>query len=177
MKRLLSLLLAPLVLINGCGPSNSLLVEMEKLNNELVSKAESDIPAVRELHALFPFAATKLYSERFKKGTSSIQVTDVIFDRYLLTMDVNIEVDRNARSITSYGTPMITLVEVTSFVVLEDGRLKSEYGVNYRISPQQWEKIIKAGGQFSVAGFEVNTNDPVASIEELKKYVRATGIK
>src|SRR5688572_6183371 len=152
-----------LVLATACGPSLS---DSADLHKRLVEKVSTDIPCVREFRVLFPDAKVGVYTKRFKTGTTSSQLTDVVYDRYELTLSCGFEVNPKTLDIISYETPTILLVEISSVEGSVEGPLKTTYATNYRISQKQWDKIVASGGQFSAAGVDVRTNEPVAGIEK-----------
>src|SRR6185503_1354988 len=110
-KQLLLCLLVLLFAIS-CRRSNSALFDKE----ELIRKATTDIPCVKEFHTVFPQAIVRVYSNKLKKGTTKIQVEDVVYDRYELTLTIGIEVNPNTLAITSFDVPLIILTEVVSIV-------------------------------------------------------------
>lgn len=120
---------------------------------------------------MFPSAKVGVFSDNFKKGTTSAQIADVVYDRYLITLTVGFEVNPRTLEMISYNPPSITLLENISISGSSDGpHLK--HGENFKISPEQWRVVVEAGGQFSAAGIDVRTNEPVVGIEKLKAYLR-----
>jgi len=119
MKRLVFYFFAPVVFAQCCGPSDSEMLDAEALNKELCHQAKSGHSSGTRGFMVYSLRGYRIY--QYRKGPARVQVTDVIYDRYLLTMDVDIEVDGKARSITRYGDPSIQLNEVTAVVNLADG--------------------------------------------------------
>src|SRR5216117_1289240 len=74
----------------------------EKIRAQLIQDASSNVPSVKEFRALYPNAKIEVYSQRFKKGSTVIQMDDVVYDRYLLTLTTHIEVDAKTRRVTSW---------------------------------------------------------------------------
>lgn len=163
--RVLSCLLLCFML--SCGLN---MVNTEKIRAQLIQDAITNVPSVREFHALYPNAKIEVYSRQFQKGTTVIQMDDLIYDRYLLTLTAHIEVDAKTRHITSWMEPLITLVEILSASGSSNGPVKSDYGANFKITPAQWQQVVGSRGQFPAAGIAIKTNEPAAGISIMKAY-------
>jgi hypothetical protein len=170
LNKLSALWVVALIVAGGCGPS---LESAEKMEKKLIQNATTQIPCVKEFHQIWPLAGIGVYSHQFQKGTTQIQITDVVHDRYELTLTIGIEVNPRTLTIKSYEAPLITLLEVTSVVSsAQSGQIRVSYGKHFQISPSQWQKIVQANGQFSAAGIPVQTNEPVAGISHVRERAR-----
>jgi hypothetical protein len=168
-----NLILSAIALVlmgTSCGPSPYSL-HPDRMNAEIIENAKKDIPAVRDLVRLFPSAGLAVYSDHFKKGTTRLQSVHVIYDRYEMSLTVYFEVNRKLRVI-SYGPPSIMLAEIVSIEGSPERGLDEKYGRTFRITQDQWERVVEAGGQFSGLGLEIKTNEPVDGIEKVKAYFR-----
>jgi hypothetical protein len=94
--------------------------------------------------------------------------TEVLFGgRYELMMTVSVRVDRGSGRVTEIvGEPRFMLSEITeiwnSREVLYGGPGQREFGVD------QWRRVVKAGGDFSVIGIKLNYNHPVPGFESFQ---------
>lgn len=155
------------IFLGGCGPSP------ERMRKTLIQNAKSQIPCVKEFHQLWPTAGIGVYSRQFQKDTTQVQLTEVIYDRYRLTLTIGMEVNPRTLVIKSYDAPLITLVEDTSVLTdAQSGQIKEFHGTNIHISAQEWRRIVEARGEFCAAGIQLKTNEPVAGISEVKERVR-----
>jgi hypothetical protein len=173
MKRAIVLFLgsAPFLLMGiGCGQS-AYSFHPERTQAELIENAKKEIPALRDFIGFYPTAGVGVYSENFKKGTTSVQSIQILYDRYEMSLTVDFEVDRKLHAFSSRPAS-IALVEIVSIEDLPAGRYRETYGKTFRITPEQWKKVLEAGGQFSVLGLEIKTNQPVDGIEKVKTYLR-----
>lgn len=143
------------------------------MRKTLIQNAKNQIPCVREFHQIWPTAGIGVYTRQFQKGTTHVQLIDVVYDRYRLTLTIDVEVNPRTLVIKSYDAPLITIVEDTSVLIdAQGGRITESHGTSIHISAQQWRKIVEARGEFSAAGIQLKTNEPVAGISEVKDRVR-----
>lgn len=163
-----------LIFATACGPS--VLFNPAKVEQELIKNAKADVPYVKQFHVMFPKAPVYVYSDSLKAGTTRAQIEEIVFDRYLLTLTIHFEVNRKLE-VTSYAEPLITLVEITKVTGDSNGPISSDCGINYKISPDQWRKVVGSDGQFSATGLDLKTNEPVAGIEELRRYLHRMPIQ
>lgn len=160
-----------LFLVAGCGPTPE---RAEWMRKTLIQNATTQVPYVREFHEMWPMGGVDVFTRQFEKGTTEVQATEIVHDRYELTLTIGIEVNPTTLTIKSYDVPLITLLEVTSVVAnAQSGQIKVKYGNHFQISPNQWRSIVQAKGKFSAAGVQVETNEPVARISEYKERVRS----
>ena len=171
MKRMRFFYLAMMMLMVGCG------LDRKGLKQKLITEATAEIPAIRGFHKMYPLAEIELFSDRFQKGTTKIQMKDIAFDRYLLTLTIGIEVDEKRAKIVSHQEPLITLLEITSVTGSADGPLKSEYGSQFSVSPSEWQNVIQSAEGELATKFGLKTNAPVAGISALKAYIHTPSIQ
>ena len=111
------------------------------------------------MEELFPIADHFVTEFGFDKGPRKWN-TEVFFGgRYTLTMQVDVEIDYEARRIIRLvGEPVFYLQEVENITLLPDGRAVAVYSIrSQRDKPfglLEWNKIYKAKGDLSVIGFK-----------------------
>jgi len=155
----------------SCGPN---LVKREQMKQALIKKATAEISCVSEFHKYWPDSRIDLFSRNFQKGTTVIQVSGVAYDRYEVSLTIPTEVDTRTLSIEACGAPQVFVHEITA--ISRNGQTEQvtyKYGQTFRITPQAWDSIVKAGGAIAAAGIAIKTNDPVPGIELLQASVRA----
>jgi hypothetical protein len=145
--------------------------EMENIRQKILDQARTNLPSFKEVSSLYPRVKIEFYTDRFRPGSSSLQAVQLVFDRYLLMVTVDIEVDAKKQAITSCSDPVVTLEEIVAVSGTANDQLKLKHGDSFRLSPDQWRRIVQAGGQFAAAGINVFTNMPASGIEEYKKYL------
>jgi hypothetical protein len=150
---------------------------MVTIHKQLIQNAITNVPCVGEFHRVCPDAQILLYFDGPRMKSATIQATEIIYDRYEFTLTIKVKVDSSKLVITSFDTPLITLIEDVSVTGEADGPINIKHGENFKISPDQLQKIVEAGGQFSAAGIALKTNEPVSGIEELKAYLRRPPIQ
>jgi hypothetical protein len=150
-----------------CGPA---LMRFPKAQELLVEEAKQEIRSVKEFTTLFPEARPHVYTRRFERGTTVIQMRAIVYDRYDLMLTARFEVDRRLR-ISSVGTNSIHFNEMTLIEGKPSGQLHTRYdGDHFKLSDEQWRKVVEAGGDFAAAGIPVKTNQPTPGVEDYKRY-------
>ena len=157
-------------ILTSCGPN---LVKMEQVKQTLIKKATVEIPCVRDFHKYWPEYRIDLYSRNFEKGTTDIQVIGVAYDRYEVNLTIAVEVNTKTLAIEASGPPQIVVHEITAISRNEQTeQVTTKYGPTFKITPQAWESIVRAGGSISAAGIAIKTNNPVPGIELVKAPLR-----
>jgi len=163
--------LLALFLVAGCGPTPQ---RAEWMRKTLIQNATTQIPCIKEFHEIWPMGSVDVFTRQLEKGTTIVQATEIVHDRYELTLTIKIEASPTTLTIKSYGSPLITLLEITSVVAnAQSGQIRAKYGNNYQLSPNQWRSIVQGRGVFSFAEIPVKTNEPLAEISEYKERVRS----
>ena len=104
-------------------------------------------------------------------------LTAGLHKRYLLTMKtdlVSAEIDPETEEIISPGSheePVFSLREVSSifiqprFVLFEQRYAVPKSKEVMILTADEWKKLVKAGGDFSVLGIELKKDDPIPNFE------------
>jgi hypothetical protein len=79
-----------LVVVAGCGPTPE---RADRMRKTLIQNATTQVPYVKEFHEMWPMGYVDVFSRQFEKGTTEIQATEIVHDRYELTLTVGVEVD------------------------------------------------------------------------------------
>ena len=117
-----------------------------------VSDGLTSIPSAAEFAALFPQARHTISYYTDEYGTPTWNSKAGIADRYILTMQIPVTLDRAAGRVTSSGVPQFYLNEVTSASQLPDGRFQISYGRNIRFGAPEWQSFRDKHGDLSVFG-------------------------
>lgn len=112
----------------------------------------------QEFLRLYPDAYVDSMYSTGQYGTPTTQLRAAFYRRYVLTMQVP-TYRTNAR-------PRFSLVEAGSIGQMADGRSELRYGESWTITPEQWDSLVKAGGDFSSIGIALKTNEPLPGFEE-----------
>ncbi len=98
--------------------------------------------------------------------------TEVFFgDRYILTMQVDVEVDYAKRRVVPVGKPVFYLTEVDTVSHTEFGNVVESYSNSYTFGLEEWEKVFASKGDFSTIGISINST-PVAGFHEVVRAAR-----
>ena len=98
--------------------------------------------------------------------------TEALFaGRYQLSMWVRVRVDRSSGRVTEVvGEPQFRLLEI---IEIRDSREVSYNGNQQReFGADQWRQVVKAKGDFSVIGIELDRNNPVVGFDRYKAEPR-----
>lgn len=132
-----------------------------------ISDGYKQIPEAKQIDDLFGPAWHSLSNYREPNAADWISEA-TLGDRYELTMVLPVKMERQTGKLAGIvGKPRIFLREVTSV----QGRGIS-YGQQFEISPDQWQQLVAADGDFSVIGIPVDLNNPVPGFAELQNRPR-----
>jgi hypothetical protein len=112
----------------------------------------------------------KFSSQNLKAGTSFIELSCSMHQRYLLIMVIAVTVDRKGYTIRSCDSTSINLLEVVSVTGSPVGPLSIKHGKTFRLSPDQWRTLIDAKGDFPRIGITLITNSPAQGFGLLEAY-------
>lgn len=113
-------------------------------------------PFVAEFVRLFP-AAKVSYRYFTSTPEPGFDLEVDLHDRYELTMQLPVHFNADGRKVVGYGEPSFYLREVGR----QEGR-QTWYTGDWKFGPKEWSKIVDGGGDFSVIGCAMKTNQPVA---------------
>lgn len=136
-----------------------------------VEHGKRELPDVQQIIGLFPTAEIHHFITHFGHEESKpvIWNTQVFFrGRYILTYQVRVYVDYRKNTIKQ-------IVDVPDFFLKEVAQSKDRYeiyGEQWRFGKGQWERIVKANGDFTAGGIRLKENEPVAGFEELVRERR-----
>ncbi|CAN0460093.1 unnamed protein product, partial [Ectocarpus fasciculatus] len=90
--------------------------------------------------------------------------TTLIHDRYELTMQFDIDIDRAGTNVTAIEPPQFWLNERRHVQRLPDGRLSISYDPDggAEFGPDDWKKLVASNGDLSVLGIGNVDKTPVA---------------
>ena len=101
-------------------------------------------------------------------------ITEAYFgDLYQLTMQADVELDRNDKTITRLrGEPTFVLRQFESVEWLDDGyTAKVQWRHEHRFDLDAWSKVVAAGGDFSVIGITIDQSPvPVSRADRAHEY-------
>ena len=101
-------------------------------------------------------------------------ITEAYFgDLYQLTMQADVELDRNDKTITRLrGEPTFVLRQFESVEWLDDGHTANvQWRHEHRFDLDAWNKVDAAGGDFSVIGISIDqTPVPVSNADQAHEY-------
>jgi hypothetical protein len=112
----------------------------------------------------------------YQEPDSAEWQTEALFaGRYELSMRVRVRVDRSSGRVTEVvGEPRFLLLEIKeirdSREVRYNGNHQREFGVD------QWHQVVRAKGDFSVIGIQLDRSNPVFGFDRYKAVTR-TGIQ
>jgi len=121
--------------------------------DKTVSDGTASIPFAAQFEKLFPHSRHFITHYSGREGPQITWNSHTgIADRYILTMQIPITVDRSAGRVTSFGAPKFYLNEVTDVSQLPDGRFKISYGRAIPFGVPEWQSFCEKHGDLSVFG-------------------------
>ena len=137
------------------------------------------IPYALQIEELFGEADHFITHYGSSEPTHTWNTETFIAGRYRLSMEIEVQLDRNARRVEKIvGNPTFYLFEIRK--VLDDN---GQIGCSYNSSKQlifglaEWKKIYESGGDFSTIGYTLRRDDPVENIEQYIAAVREPRIR
>lgn len=156
----------------GCAPDGCIARRSQNWDEykATVRSARAVLPIAVQMEEVFPIADHFITHFGFDSGPKMWN-TEVFFGgRYTLTMQVDVEIDYKAKTITKVvGEPKFYLHEVQNIQILPDGRASSSYNSRNekRFGSAEWEKIRQANGELSTLGLTANTE----AVQHFDEYV------
>ncbi len=88
----------------------------------------------------------------------------LLFGRYELTMQFDIDIDRSGTIVTAIESPQFWLSHRRHVQRLPDGRLMMSYQSegSMEFGPVEWQQLIGAGGDLSALGIKPIENSPIS---------------
>lgn len=133
---------------------------------QMVPSGYALIPEARQIDDLLGPALHEL--SNYTEPDTADWITEVLFDgRYELTMSVRVRVNRSSGDVTEIvGNRKFWLYEISS---IRDGREASFSGAGQReFGVGEWQRIVKAGGDFSAIGIKLDRGHPVSGFESYR---------
>lgn len=134
----------------GCGVS-------DKDHQATLRSARIVLPIAVQMESLFPPADH--FVSQFGRGSTkgTLWHTNVyIGGRYVLAMEVPVELDFTGHTINVVGKPDLYLMEVPWVTVSPDGALSTGVGAQFALSEDDWNKVQGNLGDFSTIGIDLN---------------------
>lgn len=158
-----------ILIIPGCSD-----IDFDKNRyREAVRDGFTKIPQACQVEELFG-EADHFISYSGSRDVRQDWNTEVFFlERYSLTMQVEVKVNREFSRITSVvGEPMFYLTEFESI----DGST-AKFGRSHDFTLADWNRVVDADGDLSVIGIAIKKDAPVADFERYVKQYRASRIE
>jgi hypothetical protein len=128
----------------------------------------ADIAEVREFVALCPQAQHVITHYSGTKGPTYWTSKAGIHGRYVLSVSFPIDfADAGRIKPTRTGEPVFRLVEMSEIRVGTDGSLEGSGFTKTQLTfgPEGWRRLVEAGGDLSVLGIKVVTDQPLEHFE------------
>jgi hypothetical protein len=162
--------LAPL-----CAIHCLVLAACDMPNPEAMATAQangvSEIPEVSQFAALFPGAYHFITHYSGTKGPSYWNSKAGLHGRYIVTLTFPIEFDATRTHPRRTGPAAIFLKEVSEVRTRADGTVDgtSYTTKQFKFGIEEWERVVKSGGDWSVLGIQMITDKPIEHFEKAWK--------
>jgi len=133
--------------------------------------ARPSAPYLSDFVRLFPKAGVR---HRSFGGGWGFDVNVDLFDRYEFTMQLPVILDSSGSKVIDYGEPRFTLWEAASVKRNKSGIAETTLNPagERSFGPAEWQKIVKAGGDFGAIGYTMLTNNPVPGFSGRKTAIQ-----
>ena len=153
-------LLATAFLFAGCSPPHW------ENYDQTIGHGTVSIPSVAQFKELFPKSRHFITYYTGREGPSVWNSKAGIGNRYILTMQFPVTLDRANAKVTKFGDPKFFLNEVTTVSQLPDGRFSILHGLDIRFEGDTWNKFVRSHGDPAVLGL-VTPILPVPRFDEI----------
>lgn len=142
------------------------IVSMKSGYDKTIANAIDLDDHVKSFNSLFP-KTNNFISYYTGEYGSSIWNSEVgLHDRYVLTMQFKIAINRDESKIKRTSEPDFHLVEVFDVSTFPNGTASIRYGsLQLEFGDKEWGKIVDSGGDFSVIGANLITDKPVSGFD------------
>lgn len=117
-----------------------------------IANGKASIPSAAQFQELFPKSRHFITYYTGREGPSVWNSKAGIGNRYVLSMQFPITLDRANARVTTFGNPKFVLNEVTNVSQLPDGRYSILYGQQINFERDTWQKFVTSRGDLSVLG-------------------------
>lgn len=135
--------------------------------------AEETIPIAVQMEQAFG-SSTDHFITNYNISNNKIWNSEAYFnDRYMLTYQVKVKVDFNAKKVVPIESGVFVLSEVTNVKRFQDGHVEIHHGDSWNLSEGDWRTLFDSSKvDFSKVGINLSSN-PTANfnlmLQELKK--------
>jgi hypothetical protein len=119
-----------------------------------------------EFNRLFPDAFNTISYYNGLAGKPNWYSKAGLHRRYVLKMEVEIELDSARTDIRSTGLPRLYLYEFTNISFRSNGAPRIQGQQLATLSSDDWRRLVDAHGDFRGLGITLETNKPVEGFEE-----------
>jgi hypothetical protein len=133
--------------------------------DQAVTDTVKNQPDVKAFVHLFPDAENFITHYTGTAGPRVWNSRVLLYERYILTMQFDMDLDADGVKVTATAPPKYLLQEVTSVEIAPSGQVSINYGDTVRFGPKEWKKLEAAKGDLSVLGIKPKKNQPVPNLK------------
>lgn len=143
--------------------------------HKAVESGRKKIAVVSEIESLFPDSVQNFIGH--DGGSFSDPMTwnteVLLYDRYVLTMQVDVRVDRSFSTVTEVlSAPQFWLIETLQVTPIPGGGWDAINGKNWTFGIDEWEDLVAANGRFESIGISLQHNGSVANFSQMYAGIR-----
>ncbi len=126
-------------------------------------------PYVLEFLSLFPNAEVN-YRYFASPDEPGFDVGVDLYDRYEFRMQLPVRFDSDRRGVVGYGEPRFVIWEAARVTRGPSGTAQTTLNSagERHFGPAEWRTLVAHGGNFSVIGYVMSTNQPIAGFRDRK---------
>jgi hypothetical protein len=99
-------------------------------------------------------------------GSTALHLRAALHDRYVFSVRVPLTLDPQRERVATRGAPELYLLEVSS--ISPDGReMRYNTAFHRQLTPEDWQRLVAGGGDFSALDIELKTDTPVAGFRRM----------
>lgn len=141
---------------------------LNKAYDLAIAGGKKSIPIVTEFHRLFADSVSSISYYTGEYGDPEWNSKAGLYERYILTMQLKIELDDTRTRIIKFEEPRFHLVEIESVSHQPNGTTGIKYGARQvRFSIAEWQKLVENDGDFSSIGVTLEKDKPVSGFSKV----------
>jgi hypothetical protein len=144
--------------------------ELVANHDRIVERAIEGIEVFSHFKRCFPQSAHFISYVTGKDGQPTWHSVAKLLNRYVLKMNVSVNVDRTTLNLMLREVPTFRVFEVERIENLPDGRLSVFYGQTYEIGAATWKRFVDSRCDLEKLEIPLKKDAPVSQFDKFRGY-------
>lgn len=135
---------------------------------ELVRSGMAHIDCASQMNEMFADVDNFVGSTVSREGTRTWNSEAFFYDRYILTMQIEVVVSPDGRRIDREGGEVTFFLSEVKEVLQSGTNVGIRYGESWKFGKREWDKVVTSGGDFSVIMIDLKKSQPVPNFDRYR---------